>query len=145
MTFNTIGMLAAITTMICIWFGHVMVRRMEARLVHVSPAIVVCVFLGLFFEVGAILVDSNQNSAILGIIGITFLWDALEFKRQQKRVKIGHAPANPENPRHLKFLIENSTATTLDILDREPRGKAYSHAEIDAILNAESKSEVNSA
>lgn len=134
MTINTIGALAAITTIISIWFGHVMVRRLEARLVSVGSVIVVCILLGLFFLAGAILIDSNQNSAILGIIGITFLWDALEFKRQQKRVKIGHAPANPENPRHARVLTQYTTATTIDILDREPKGGPYSQVEIESIL-----------
>jgi len=39
-------------------------------------------------------------STILGILGITLLWDALELVRQAQRVKIGRAPANPANPRH---------------------------------------------
>ncbi|MBW6473856.1 MAG: DUF4491 family protein [Anaerolineaceae bacterium] len=144
MTINPIGMLTAITTIITIWFGHVMVRRVEARVERVEPAIAVCIFLGLFFGTGAVLVDSNQHSAILGIIGITFLWDALEIKRQQKRVKMGHAPANPKNPRHLTILTEFATATPVDILDREPCGKPYSQAELTAMLNAESKIEANS-
>jgi hypothetical protein len=99
----------------------------------------------MLFLLGAILLENNTLSAVSGIIGITFLWDALEFKRQQKRVIKGHAPANPKNPRHLRILAECKTATTLDMLDREPRGKPYSQIEIDAILNAESNSEVNSA
>lgn len=128
MIFNTIGMLAAMTTIISIWFGHVIVRRLEAKLVRASPTISICIFLGLLFEVGAILVDSNQNSTILGIIGITFLWDGIEFYRQQKRVKIGHAPANPKNPRHALLLAQYPSATTIDILDREPRGVSYSQS-----------------
>ena len=134
MTINTIGMLTAITTIISIWFGHVMVRRLEARLVRVGLAIAVCLFLGLFYLAGAILVGSNQRSAILGILGITFLWDGLEFKRQEKRVKIGHAPANPDNPRHARLLAQYPSATTIDILDREPGGGLYSQAEIESIL-----------
>lgn len=128
MIFNTIGMLAAMTTIISIWFGHVIVRRLEAKLVRASPTISICIFLGLLFEVGAILVDSNQNSTILGIIGITFLWDGIEFYRQQKRVKIGHAPANSKNPRHALLLAQYPSATTIDILDREPRGVSYSQS-----------------
>jgi hypothetical protein len=122
-----------------------MVRKLEARLSKIIPAILMCILLGLVFIYGSLLLENNTLSAVSGIIGITFLWDALEFKRQQKRVKTGHAPANPKNPRHLKILTEHASATTLDLLDREPRGKAYSQDEIDAILNAESKSEVNSA
>jgi hypothetical protein len=122
-----------------------MVRKLEARLSKILPAILMCIWLGLVFIFGSLLLENNSISAISGIIGITFLWDALEFKRQERRVIGGHAPANPKNPRHLKILTEHASATTLDFLDREPRGKAYSQLEIDAILNAASKSEVNSA
>ncbi len=59
-------------------------------------------------------------SAALGILGITCLWDALEFVRQQKRVRKGHAPANPANLRHARFLSENPSATREDLLKREP-------------------------
>jgi len=142
---NSIGVLAAITTMLSIWFGHVMVRNLEYKLQKILPAMLLCILLGMLFLLGAILLENNTLSAVSGIIGITFLWDALEFKRQQKRVIKGHAPANPKNPRHLRILAECKTATTLDMLDREPRGKPYSQIEIDAILNAESNSEVNSA
>lgn len=135
MTINSIGLFVAITTIISIWFGHVMVRKLEARLSKITPAILMCILLGLVFIFGSLLLENNSISAISGIIGITFLWDAFEFKRQQKRVIKGHAPANPKNPRHLKILTEQASATTLDILDREPRGKPYSEAEIDTMLN----------
>jgi len=65
-------------------------------------------------------------STIFGILGITLLFDALEFTRQQKRVKKGHAPANPNNPRHAKILAEHSSATTFDLLKREPIGHVIS-------------------
>ena len=67
------------------------------------------------------------------ILGVTLLWDALEFFRQQKRIKHGHAPANPNNPRHAKILAEYPDATTIDWLDRNPRGSAYSPAELASI------------
>jgi len=136
--------LAGLTTILSIWFGHVMVRNLEFKLPKIQPAVLLCILLGMMFLLGALLLENNTLSAISAIIGITFQWDALEFKRQQKRVIIGHAPANPKNSRHLRILAEKSTATTLDLLDREPRGKAYSQVEIIAILNEESKSEVNS-
>ncbi|MBE0687764.1 MAG: DUF4491 family protein [Anaerolineaceae bacterium] len=141
---NSIGVLAGLTTILSIWFGHVMVRNLEFKLPKIQPAVLLCILLGMMFLLGALLLENNTLSAISAIIGITFQWDALEFKRQQKRVIIGHAPANPKNSRHLRILAEKSTATTLDLLDREPRGKAYSQVEIIAILNEESKSEVNS-
>jgi hypothetical protein len=69
-------------------------------------------------------------SAGSGIFAVTFLWDALEFLRQQNRIKHGHAPANPNNPRHAKILAEYPEATTFDWLDRDPRGSKYSLAEL---------------
>lgn len=122
-----------------------MVRKLEARLSKIIPAILMCILLGLVFIFGSLLLENNPISAISGIIGITFLWDALEFKRQERRVIDGHAPANLKNPRHLSIFAECTTATTLDLLDREPRGKPYSQAELNAMLNEESKWEVNSA
>lgn len=142
---NSIGVLAALTTILSIWFGHVMVRKLDARLSKVIPAILMCIMLGLVFIFSSLLLENNSISAIFGIIGITFLWDAFEFKRQQKRVIKGHAPANPKNTRHLRILAEYKTATTLDLLDREPRGQFYSQGELNAILNEESKEEANSA
>jgi hypothetical protein len=62
----------------------------------------------------------------LGIFGITLLWDALEFTRQQKRIIKGHAPANPNNPRHAKILAEYKSATTHDLLNRDPIGRVVS-------------------
>lgn len=142
---NSIGVLAALTTILSIWFGHVMVRKLDARLSKVIPAILMCIMLGLVFIFSSFFLENNSISAIFGIIGITFLWDAFEFNRQQKRVIKGHAPANPKNTRHLRILAEYKTATTLDLLDREPRGQFYSQGELNAILNEESKEEANSA
>ncbi len=64
---------------------------------------------------------TNLNAqTILGILGVTVLWDAVELFRQQNRVRRGHAPANPHNPRHRRFLEEpNSFATTIDVLKDE--------------------------
>ena len=121
-TLNTIGVISAITTLLTIWFGHVMVRNLEVKLTRIVPAMFVCILLGFIFIFGALLSNQNWLSASSGILGITFLWDALEFKRQEKRVKVGHAPANLANPRHLMILAQYPTATTFDLLDREPRG-----------------------
>ena len=133
---NTIGLFTAIATILTIWFGHVMVRELEARLHRILPAILICVLLGLIFEIGAWITFHHSISAVSGIIGITFLWDAFEFVRQEKRVKIGHAPANPNNPRHACILSEYPSATKVNIMDRDPRGAPYTQAEIDAILQS---------
>ncbi|HSM26034.1 MAG TPA: DUF4491 family protein [Anaerolineaceae bacterium] len=135
MTINTIGMLAALTTLITIAFGHVMVRELEFRLASLRPAIFTCVILGIGFMMAALVVETNSFSAIFGILGITFLWDALEFYRQQKRVIKGHAPANPGNPRHQKYLSQYPSATIVNLTGREPRGYPFTDEEINSILN----------
>jgi hypothetical protein len=109
-----------------------MVRKVEAQVSRIGPAMGVCISLGLACEAGALLSRSNALSGALGILGITLLWDALEFVRQEKRVRIGHAPANPANPRHARILAQHTQATTIDWLEREPRGKAYAAEELQA-------------
>ncbi len=131
---NTIGLIAALITFLTIAFGHIMVRELEYRIPTIKPAITICIFLGIGLEVGAFLADSRTTAAILGIIGITFLWDGLEFYRQQKRVIKGHAPANPNNPRHQRILSQYPTATTVNIVNRDPRGYPYTEDEIQSIL-----------
>jgi hypothetical protein len=66
---------------------------------------------------------------MMGIAGITFLWDSLEFFRQQKRIMKGHAPANPSNPRHARILEEYPLATVIDLLKRDPVGREVSSEE----------------
>ena len=132
---NNLGMISALTTILTIWFGHVFVRKLEARLKRIFPVMLICVLLGITFGIGAWISFHNSISAVSGIIAITFLWDALEFVRQEKRVKIGHAPAKLHNPRHARILAEYPSATTVDILDREPRGVPYTQAEIDLLLH----------
>jgi hypothetical protein len=118
---NTLGLTAAITAFLSIWFGHVAVRKIES----ISPTIrlptSIFVALGLVTEYCSLITGNLSLSTAFGITGITFLWDALEFTRQQNRVKHGHAPANPNNPRHARFLADpNLNATTQDLLKREP-------------------------
>ena len=129
MELNNIGLVAAVSTFLGVWFGHVAVRKIES----VSPAIWLPTLL---FAVAGIsllwLSLSTFNlplSTASGILGFTFLWDALEFTRQQNRIKKGHAPANLDNPRHLRLMREYQTATVLDLLKRDPIGNSVSPAE----------------
>jgi uncharacterized membrane protein YfcA len=123
MDLNLTGLAAALATFLGIWWGHVAVRIIEARLTDIRPAMVIATLLGLGMWTGALLTDWMPLSAALGIFGVTLLWDAYEFYRQEKRVKIGHAPANPDNPRHTRILAEYPSATTLDLLGRDPVGR----------------------
>lgn len=125
------GFWMALATFLSIWLGHVGVRWLEARSPRIWPPIVVLVTLGLLLNIFSVFVPSlnlasNPNtlltiSGLASIVGITLLWDALEMYRQQGRVKKGHAPANPNNPRHAAYLAAG-TAMTEDLLAREPQG-----------------------
>jgi hypothetical protein len=50
----------------------------------------------------SLLVTSSLASATLGIVGMTTLWDAVEFIRQEERIRHGRAPANPDRPVKLR-------------------------------------------
>ncbi len=123
MNINFIGAVTALTTFFSVWLGHVAVRKIE----FVSPTIwipsAIFAALGLITEYCSLITVYRPLSTVFGIIGITLLFDALEFTRQQNRVRKGHAPANPNNPRHAKILAEHASATTIDLLKREPTGK----------------------
>ena len=129
MTPNYIGFVAAASTFLGIWFGHVAVRKIES----ISPTLwlptVIFAVTGIALEWLSLSASSIQLSTASGILGFTFLWDAIEFTRQQNRIKKGHAPANPANPRHVRLLREHKSATTLDLLKREPVSKPVSHTE----------------
>lgn len=126
---NWIGLVAALTTFFSIWSGHVAVRKIE----FVSPTIwiptTIFAALGLIVEFISLSTVNRPLSTALGILGITLLFDALEFTRQQRRIRKGHAPANPNNPRHAKILAEHQSATTLDLLKREPIGHTVGREE----------------
>lgn len=129
MEINLTGFSSALATFLGIWWGHVAVRYFEARLVDIRPAMMICVLLGLGMWTGALVAESAPVSVALGIFGVTFLWDGYEFYRQEKRVKIGHAPANPRNLRHARILAKFPSATTLDLLKRNPLDRPVSSQE----------------
>ncbi len=117
---NPVGLVAAVSAFLAVWFGHLAVRKVEAA----SPSLWLPGLL--FIGSGLVLEWLSLKAGILvstacGIVGITLLWDALELLRQQSRVRRGHAPANPQNPRHARMLAEpQSHATTLNLLKRDP-------------------------
>jgi hypothetical protein len=130
---NFVGLAAALATFFGVWLGHVSVRKIERETANLWKPALIAIALGTGLEIAALLTPVLILSAMSSIIGVTLLWDALEFFRQQKRVKHGHAPANPNNPRHVQILAEYPDATTIDWLDRDPRGSAYSSAELASI------------
>jgi hypothetical protein len=126
MELNFIGFVAALAAFLGIWLGHVSVRAIERKVTKLWLPIVIALALGLALETWSLITDYQLLSTALGILGITILWDALEFVRQEKRVKKGHAPANLYNPRHARILANYSSATTLDLLKRDPIGHPVS-------------------
>lgn len=133
MTFNFLGPAAALATFLGVWFGHVAVRQIEYRATGLRLPILAFLLSGILLEYFSITIDNRILSAVVGILGITTLWDALELLRQQKRVRIGHAPANPNNPRHARILAEFPQATTIDWVNRDPLGRPLTPEETAAI------------
>jgi len=123
MEFNFIGFIAAFAAFLGIWLGHVSVRVIERNSRKLWPPIIIAIALGFILEWFSLSTSNLQLSTALGILGITILWDALEFVRQEMRIKKGHAPANPSNPRHARILAEYPSATPLDLLKRDPVGR----------------------
>jgi hypothetical protein len=118
MQLNPIGIIAALSAFFGIWLGHVAVRKVE----FISPTIwlptLIFAAAGITLELFSLSTGNRPLSTVFGILGITALWDALEFTRQQRRVRQGHAPANPRNPRHVKIMAENPSATMVDLLKK---------------------------
>lgn len=117
---NLMGLVAALSAFAGIWFGHVAVRKLEFISPRIEGPMAFFILAGLAFEALSVWVDSALLSAAFGILAITLLWDAFEMVRQQNRIRKGHAPANPANPRHAKILAEpGSLATLTDLLKQE--------------------------
>lgn len=134
MNMNFLGLVTAVATFLGVWLGHVSVRAIERRTLRLWKPILAAVTLGLALEAVSLTTTSRPVSAAAGILGVTVLWDALEFIRQEKRVKKGHAPANPDNPRHARILAEYPPATTLDLLARAPVGRPVSPEEAQVLV-----------
>ena len=130
MEINTVGLASAAATFFGVWIGHVSVRRIEREVERIWIPSMIALFFGLTLEVFSLVSESMAASAFCAILGVTLLWDAHEFYRQQDRVREGRAPANPQNPRHARILAAFSTATTTDWLDREPCGAPISTDEL---------------
>ena len=129
MSINPIGLTAALAAFLGIWLGHVSVRLIERNARILWPPILIALALGLALEAWSLVTYLLLLNTALGILGITILWDAFEFIRQEKRVKKGHAPANPNNPRHAQILAQYPSATALDLLKRNPLNRLVTNDE----------------
>ncbi len=128
MILNGIGVVAALATFVGVWIGHVTVRKVEYRVTDLRVPVLIAVIIGLGLEVATLSSTNLYVSGACGILGVTVLFDALEFRRQFKRVQKGHAPANPDNSRHAPLLAVGK-ATTIDLLKREPVGQVITAKE----------------
>ena len=133
MEINWIGLASAAATFFSIWIGHVSVRKIEREVERIWIPSTLALLSGIGLELASIWTSNLILSTVCGIVGMTFLWDALEFYRQQNRIKEGHAPANPKNQRHAKILATHPKATTFDWLARNPRGIQYTSHELNSM------------
>jgi hypothetical protein len=129
MTLNFLGLVAALSAFLGIWFGHVGVRFIERKATRLWIPITGALLLGIALVIWSLTTSHRPWSAVTGILSVTVLWDAVEFLRQEKRVKHGHAPANPDNPRHARIILEYPTATLFDLLNRDPVGRPVTQDE----------------
>ncbi len=126
---NTAGLVAALSAFLAIWLGHVSVRKIEWAAPSLWLPAALFTGLGIALEWLSLNATSLAVSTAAGIVGVSLLWDALELVRQQARVRKGHAPANPANPRHARMLAEPlSQAITIRLLKREPVGRPQPHS-----------------
>ena len=134
MELNWLGLASAAATFFGVWVGHVSVRKIEREVERIWIPATLALFLGIGLLIASFLTLSLILSTICGLLAVTLLWDALELAiRQPNRIKHGHAPTNPNNPRHVKILSTHPDATTIDWLDRDPRGFPYTEDELNAI------------
>ena len=130
MDINLVGLTSAAATFLGVWIGHVSVRKIEREVERIWIPSIIALLLGIALELLSLWSSSRALSAFCAILGVTLLWDALEFYRQQNRIREGHAPANPRNQRHTRILAAYPKATTTDWLDRDPRGEPLSTEDV---------------
>ena len=94
MDLQVAGPILALVTLLTIWWGHVLVRITHY---HFGTKPAPAIFLGgLLLLLASTQTSGELLSATLGIVGLTLVWDAFELHRQERRVRLGHAPLNPK-------------------------------------------------
>jgi len=116
---QTSGLWLTIATFLSIWWGHVGVRWLEAKCANIRPPMFILIAAGFGLNIAALFAPNVTIGGVCSVVGMALWWDAFELVRQDRRVRHGHAPANPHNPRHARYLAEGR-ATLHDPLDREP-------------------------
>lgn len=85
MTLQWAGLILAGVTFGTIGFGHVLVRHLHAQY-GTRPAAPLFLAAGAVL-LGSVLASGDLLSGVLGITGITLLWDGVEMYRQEKRMQ----------------------------------------------------------
>ena len=135
MELNWLGPASAFATFFGIWIGHVSVRKIEREVERIWIPSALALLFGIGLVTASFITPNLILSTICGILAVTLFWDALELAiHQPNRIKRGHAPANPNNPRHSMILATFPSATTIDWLDRDPRGIPYTNEELNSLM-----------
>jgi hypothetical protein len=93
---NTTGVLFGLFTAVAIGLGFVWVIKLEYYVgAHVARAVAA---LGVAVTLLSLFVPSFLLSAILGVLGGTIIWGAIELPKQAVRVAQGRFPTNPSKP-----------------------------------------------
>jgi hypothetical protein len=85
MNLQPAGIVLAMITFLTIAAGHVLVRRLHARY-GTRPALPLF-GLGTLILIGSLATRPDLLSAVLGLTGVTVIWDGIEMFRQEKRVQ----------------------------------------------------------
>ena len=90
---NPFGILLGLAMLLIVAAGHVLVIKGE----YYFGSRIAALFLlaGLVILVLSLWAQNDFLSAILGLLGFTFLWSIHELKQQEKRVQKGWFPKNP--------------------------------------------------
>ncbi|HEX2990698.1 MAG TPA: DUF4491 family protein, partial [Anaerolineales bacterium] len=87
MDINLVGLASAAATFLGVWIGHVSVRKIEREVKRIWIPSALALLLGTGLELLSLWTSSRALSTFCAILGVTLLWDALEFHRQQNRIR----------------------------------------------------------
>ena len=90
---NFLGLIISVAAFLIIGVFHPIVIRCEYYFGdRVWPVFLLA---GLACVGASLLVEATVGSAVLGVLGCSFLWSIGELKEQKKRVERGWFPKNP--------------------------------------------------
>ena len=90
---NFFGLIIGIATLLVIGLGFIWVIRGEYYLGYLWWPYYMG--MGVLFVLASLFIPSIWGSALMGVIGASFIWGSTEFKEQAVRAEIGWYPFNP--------------------------------------------------